>query len=426
MKSKPTEISRRRADERGAALVTSLLIAMLMLAAGGALIATAGMSASNTVDATAEVQAYYAADAGLQAALTVLRRNRAGSGGLAANFHNFACGTASACTNDGDNLAAWGLGADVTLSASPQLSYTVTVSDPSRASTANLAANYYPRYLFVTSVGRGPKGATKVLQMMVDNYPFDFTAHAAVAIRSNDTDTVGMLLFTLGTSNPHTWSGNDNASLAPAVPAFTVTNTADYDAGDGFGLLTLQGRGEAAVGADNSNIDGDSLIEKLAPSSLESWLQTAANCRAFLTQMRARAAAQGRLNPGDLGSDSAPKFTFIDGDLTLGGNDTGAGLMIVTGTITQGGNSSFHGVVLALGNGIINRNGTPGALGAILVANLQHNYDSTTGSYTGTGGFGSPTITSAGGGNALVGYDSEWVRKAMESGGARAVGFVEK
>src|SRR3954467_9729448 len=107
MRSKPTEITRGRRDERGAALVMSLLVAMLLLAAGGALIASAGMSVSNAVDSTAEVQAYYAADAGLQAALTGTRRNRAGAGGLAANFHNFACGTAAACTNDGNDLSQW-------------------------------------------------------------------------------------------------------------------------------------------------------------------------------------------------------------------------------------------------------------------------------------------------------------------------------
>ncbi len=66
MRSKPSEITHGRRGERGAALVMSLLVSMLLLAAGGALIATAGMTASNAADATAEVQAAFAADAGLQ------------------------------------------------------------------------------------------------------------------------------------------------------------------------------------------------------------------------------------------------------------------------------------------------------------------------------------------------------------------------
>ena len=63
------------ADERGAALITMLLISLLLLTAGGALIMTTSMSATNTVDAAAEIQAYYAAEAGTQAVLNVLRGN---------------------------------------------------------------------------------------------------------------------------------------------------------------------------------------------------------------------------------------------------------------------------------------------------------------------------------------------------------------
>ena len=66
---------RCRRNERGAALISVLLISSLLLSAGGALILTTSLSATNSVDATAEAQAYYAAEAGLQAALNVLRGN---------------------------------------------------------------------------------------------------------------------------------------------------------------------------------------------------------------------------------------------------------------------------------------------------------------------------------------------------------------
>src|SRR5437667_7221573 len=64
-----------RANERGAALITVLLFSVLLLAAGGALIMTTALSATNAGDATAETQAYYAAEAGMQATLAVLRGN---------------------------------------------------------------------------------------------------------------------------------------------------------------------------------------------------------------------------------------------------------------------------------------------------------------------------------------------------------------
>src|ERR687884_654539 len=70
-----TDAARRRPNERGVALVTMLLISLLLLAAGGAVILTTAMSATNSIDSAAETQAYYAAQAGLQSTLNVLRGN---------------------------------------------------------------------------------------------------------------------------------------------------------------------------------------------------------------------------------------------------------------------------------------------------------------------------------------------------------------
>lgn len=65
----------KRSGERGAALVTMLLASVLILGAGGALIMTTTMSATNSIGSTAEMQAYYVAEAGMQSALNVLRGN---------------------------------------------------------------------------------------------------------------------------------------------------------------------------------------------------------------------------------------------------------------------------------------------------------------------------------------------------------------
>src|SRR5205085_4030254 len=136
--------------------------------------------------------------------LTVLRHNRATTvSGLAANFHTFACGTAAACVNDGNDLSQWAM--PVTLNGT-DISYTVTVTDPSQPANATLAANYTPRFLYIQSVGHGPRGAVKVMEMMVDDYAFDFTTHAAIALHSHDTDTLPMT-FTIGNSQPHLRNG---------------------------------------------------------------------------------------------------------------------------------------------------------------------------------------------------------------------------
>src|SRR5712691_3164819 len=64
-----------RSSERGAALITMLLVSILILTAGGTLIMVTATSATNTVDVASEMQAYYAAEAGTQAVLNVLRGN---------------------------------------------------------------------------------------------------------------------------------------------------------------------------------------------------------------------------------------------------------------------------------------------------------------------------------------------------------------
>src|SRR5438270_4555629 len=213
MKPKAETPRAARDGERGAALITALLVSMLLLAAGGALLVTTGMTATNAVDSTAEAQAYYAAESGLQSTLSVLRRDvPSNPSGTAATFRSVVCGTADTnCTNSG-NLSLW-LGVDGTVSATPPLSFSVVVRDDNYPLGAALPdAPYAPRYLRVTSTGLGPKGARKAMEMKLDAFPFDFTAHAAVAVRSDDVDTLPMLKLDLGNSNPHAWNGNDHAT----------------------------------------------------------------------------------------------------------------------------------------------------------------------------------------------------------------------
>src|SRR5947207_13350489 len=64
-----------RKGERGAALLTVLFIATLILAAGGALILISGTATRTAVASTAEMQAYYSAESGLETGLNVLRGN---------------------------------------------------------------------------------------------------------------------------------------------------------------------------------------------------------------------------------------------------------------------------------------------------------------------------------------------------------------
>jgi hypothetical protein len=73
--SMPVAAQMARKGERGAALITMLMLATLLLSAGGALVMTTMMSATTAMDSTAEMQAYYGAEVGLQQALNALRGN---------------------------------------------------------------------------------------------------------------------------------------------------------------------------------------------------------------------------------------------------------------------------------------------------------------------------------------------------------------
>src|SRR6185312_9238154 len=87
---KPT--LKNRSNEKGAALITAVLLSLLLLAAGGTLILTTTMTGTTARDSTAEMQAYYAAEAGVSRILEVLRGNvEASTPSTRATFKNVRC-----------------------------------------------------------------------------------------------------------------------------------------------------------------------------------------------------------------------------------------------------------------------------------------------------------------------------------------------
>src|SRR5262245_47001349 len=69
------QTGKKRKNEKGAALVMVLMIMLLMLAAASGLLLEVSMNTANVTDATAEQQAYNAAESGIQSAINVLRGN---------------------------------------------------------------------------------------------------------------------------------------------------------------------------------------------------------------------------------------------------------------------------------------------------------------------------------------------------------------
>lgn len=435
----PNPENESRSSERGAALIMTLLIAALVLAAGGALILTTGMSATTAIDSTAEMQAYYGAEAGLQEALNILRGNITPHDvpiGTKITFRNAVTNSTSNASNDPAGapplrLSAWlqydytpaGIAyadrvkvnpTDGTYSPLTGIAFSLEVLDPDNTPVANGD----PTRLIIRSTGYGPKGAQKRFEMVVNRDQINFAPPASITLVGG-----APMVLNMGTSNASGYTGNDTYSPPVAgLPAVAVSPVNEVQAQLTIDALNAQGGGTDQV--------TPSTVSPLNGSNTPDFLLSASKARTFLSLARDIAQGEGRYFlsqaavTGGLGTAAAPLMTFIDNyggaAVDLGSGFQGAGLLIVTGDMITAGNTEFEGVILVLGSGTFNRNGNgSGHLdGSVIVANFDPNPN-------GTGGFGGPTFSVNGGGNSDVRYDSDAVRRALDSTGVSVAGVHE-
>lgn len=125
---------------------------------------------------------------------------------------------------------------------------------------------------------------------------------------------------------------------------------------------------------------------------------------------------------GTMGTNANPLVTVVNGDLTLTGDTSGAGILLVTGALTFKGNFSFNGIILVIGTGVINQSGGGNGdfHGAVVVANIastapgaNYAHNPTESNLAST--LGSPSwLFNGGGGNGLQ-YNSCNVDLGMQS-----------
>jgi hypothetical protein len=408
MKMKPIEdISHARDGERGAALVTSLLISTLLLVASSALLLKTTNSVSVSFGSTAEMQAYYSAEAGLQSALNVLRGNVQNADADLADLR-------SALDMNGGNLHAW-LAYDKTVNGTQAKSlgpnaYSVAVTLP--PGVADTGGD--PDSVLVTSTGYGPRGSVKQITMLVNRSSFDFSAKSTLLMRGAD-DCSNIDTFSIGQSNAKEYSGNDAAGAEAPLPVVGTTCAGN------------QTQATSTVNSSKPNtVTGNAeKVANIDKADLMSWLQSASSARALLLEMAATASASDRYftsTPSDFGSDTSPQLTFVDGDCDL---RSGTGLLIVTGTLSMSGNASFDGIILVLGEGAMTRNGGGNGdiLGAIVVAKFDRTWPADENDEPHP--FLAPTFQTNGGGNSTVQYDSVKIKNAIKLLGVRVFGVQE-
>jgi hypothetical protein len=148
-------------------------------------------------------------------------------------------------------------------------------------------------------------------------------------------------------------------------------------------------------------------------SQLGTTYGTVAGLEQLLVTLRAGASQTltGPVSNPNLGNDSNPLISYVDGDLSISGNFSGAGVLVVTGTLSASGNTSFNGVILVVGKGIFNSNGGGNGAytGAILVARTRDDHDNV------LSALGAPSLSWSGGGGNGITYDSCWVSKATRT-----------
>ena len=400
-----------RRGEKGAALVISILIATLLLAVAGTVILTTSMSAVTSIDATAEIQAYYGAETGLEAALNAIRGHVQPNGIPATTrigFRNAVDPVTSNHANDEGavaRLSAW-LNYDQNVwrvkPTGANYSYSVVVMDPDDPTGAlrDADGSYRPTRLQVQSTGYGPKGSVKRMEMVVQKVSFDFEPDAMLLARSSEDGSLATMSFDIGTSSAKVYSGHDNAAVKPNLPTFGVTSLEDLIEAN---LAITKGATVAEVQTQQVDI-----------ADLPSWLQTADAAREFLNYMQIVARSMGRFYTslsGMAGSTSSPAYTFVNGDVTL---DGGAGLLIVTGKLTLNGNAVFNGTILVLGEGEVIRDGGGNGtiLGSIYVAKFARSWPASENGDPHP--FLAPVVSIGGGGTANFIYDSNWVQTSKD------------
>lgn len=416
-------LCKSRAGEKGAALITAVLLSLLLLAAGGTLILTATMTGLTARDSTAEMQAYYAAEAGVARTLEVLRGNvPSNPAGTRASFHNVVC-TRSLWTSVS--------GAFVDVAADGSSRFQVTqIRDPDKQDSdfANLCADatYKPYRLRVRVSGFGPRDSRKNMELVVSRYTLEYDVKAALTMPNESGDP---LTFAPGGSNVTTISGVDATPGGSTVGAVAVDDS-DYNRTNNVADGCLPDGTNCGNGPNVT--PGDPLV--LNSGNTPSFLQSVHNAREFLygsEGMMNAAINEGRYftsgaaaiaSSAGLGANNPDGvLTFVDGDLTLGpGNPTGQGTLIVTGDLTLDGNFNFNGVIMVLGSGRVFRSG--GGHGNIYGAMFISKF-SKTGADTDL--FGAPVFDTSGGGTSNIQYSSDAVDRAKSVGGHAVKGIRE-
>ncbi|NWF51019.1 MAG: hypothetical protein HXY49_10820 [Ignavibacteriaceae bacterium] len=300
-------------------LGASLLVTFLVLK----LNANSNLNLQTTLDKYLKTQARLIANSGVEIYLEQLRRNKS----LTGNFN--------------DNQLFGG-------------EYDINISGPDSA-------------LIITSVAdfQGVKHTT-IVNARRDMLPFP-SLPGAMYVTTNAITYVKMNGNFSVSGYDHDINGNLVAGTP--LPGISVDNKADSSAIRNVlkGSADVDGKGgKPSIWTTNNNIDWEALANEVIYGS-DITINSSNDLK----------------NYANLGTLSVPKATFINGNIQLNSNLSGAGILVVNGDIQINGSFSYLGIVIAYKDTKITTqlNGNGKVYGGMIIAGSEANLEISNGNF---------------------------------------------
>ncbi|HEY6213021.1 MAG TPA: hypothetical protein VIW45_12090, partial [Vicinamibacterales bacterium] len=247
-------------------------------------------------------------------------------------------------------------------------------------------------------------GPQPVVDQLPNSSPFYVDGHD-----NSDGSNVGRVSGSTAAPVPPTCTTTPQAPH-PAVGVFDDPNASVTPAQSSVQIV------DAAIPSGRTNNylgSGPSPDVENVFGALGDTMTTPQGMAAFQAAVQAQAATGGNVFGNDptltasaMGTVDNPAVTYVDGNLTLNGSQTGYGILLVTGTLVMGGNFSWNGLVLVIGDGNIQFGGGGNGQinGSVIAAKIWDGYATK----NLLSEIGSPHLSWNGGGGNGVYYNHCW------------------
>ena len=368
-------------EQKGIALVTVILMLLAIGVLGIIAVNATNVGQWITRNNKTSKQAFYLAEAGIERAREFLRTRMAGGSTLNAELNSVTGPDGILSTADDlpyVNSTSLGSGSFKVYLTNDAVDGVTSTTDTNRIVT-------------LTSFGYGPDNSQAVVQVTISDGGGIPTLPGAIAMPGPHVS------FNGGSSNASTISGD------ATHPAVAVNSTAGQTEVVN-GIPTNRRQEYTGVGYNSATNPITPSVVNPGGNTWDFW-GNLSNVQNLYNNLKDWADFSSPSDPGfTLGTHSNPKVVVIDGDYTVTGGTSGAGILLVTGNLTLNGNISYDGMLLVVGKGIITRSGggTGVISGGIYVANIagpDGNINT-----TGDNAWGTPTWATSGGGTSDIDY----------------------